>query len=164
VWAAVAAGRTAILRTIGSEQAGRGDPMPFCIEHITNGSSPAPNPTRLKRLIELDAVDAQRHVFCDQYERCLDSAIKRSWPSWTCKSCRLASPPSSRWEPIRPPAPLPPVIHCPIRKAGCNGFAKCVLRVHASHRAKTPAAPSVGSHWCRVGRGGSDPSAETRRR
>ena len=60
-------------------------------DRASDDSSAFPNPTnpaRLNRLIELDAVDTQRHVFCDLYERCLDSAIEEGWPSWTCKSCR----------------------------------------------------------------------------
>lgn len=51
-------------------------------------SSAAPNPQRLNRPLELESVDAQRHVTCDRYDRCLDSAIEQEWPSWTCESCR----------------------------------------------------------------------------
>ncbi len=47
----------------------------------------APHPTRLERLVELEAVDVQRDVFCHEYERCLDAAIEQNWTSWTCEGC-----------------------------------------------------------------------------
>ena len=68
--------------------------------HRVDGSL-APNPTRLNRLVELDVVDAQRHVFCVQYEHCLDEVIEQKWMSWTCRSCPQFIT-SNSWVPSSP--------------------------------------------------------------
>ena len=57
-------------------------------------------PVELKVLIKPEApVEAQRSLFCDFYDACLDEAILRSWTSWTCARCalfgRAAEPPAT---------------------------------------------------------------------
>jgi hypothetical protein len=47
-------------------------------------------PVELKVLIKPEGrVEAQRSLFCDFYDTCLDEAILRSWTSWTCARCAL---------------------------------------------------------------------------
>jgi hypothetical protein len=48
-----------------------------------------PRPTMLNTLIKDHAVDEHRNLFCPQYARCLDTALRQGWDSWTCANCRL---------------------------------------------------------------------------
>jgi hypothetical protein len=34
-----------------------------------------------------DEVTSQRSLACSEYDRCLDIACRRGWPSWTCRRC-----------------------------------------------------------------------------
>ena len=47
-------------------------------------------PVELKVLIKPEGhVEAQRSLFCEFYDACLDEAIQRAWTSWTCSRCSL---------------------------------------------------------------------------
>lgn len=70
----------------------------------------APHPTRLERLVELEAVDAQRDVFCHEYERCLDAAIEQDWTSWTCEGCLRFGRDRGAGEVSRSHAPRPDAV------------------------------------------------------
>ncbi len=48
-----------------------------------------PRPTMLAALIKENAVDEHRNLYCPQYARCLDAALRQDWDSWTCANCRL---------------------------------------------------------------------------
>ena len=47
------------------------------------------NPARLHRLVGLEDVERHRSLLCDLYDRCLDSALRQAWHSWTCQHCPL---------------------------------------------------------------------------
>jgi hypothetical protein len=52
-------------------------------------ASPRPNPTGLAALIELETVDRHRSFLCEEYDRCLDEALRNDWPSWSCERCPI---------------------------------------------------------------------------
>jgi hypothetical protein len=47
---------------------------------------PTPLPSAIR---EEEAVEAQRNLFCSQYDRCLHQAVKRGWDGWSCRHCPL---------------------------------------------------------------------------
>ncbi len=49
----------------------------------------SPNPTALRHLVKQEEVDAHRCVTCEEYDGCLDAALRRSWRSWSCGQCLL---------------------------------------------------------------------------
>ncbi len=49
----------------------------------------SPNPTALHHLVDQEEVDAHRCVTCDEYDGCLDAALRRRWRSWSCGKCGL---------------------------------------------------------------------------
>ncbi|HZA52444.1 MAG TPA: hypothetical protein VE549_16985 [Myxococcaceae bacterium] len=40
-------------------------------------------------------VDTHRNIHCHHYDRCLDEAIRRGWPSFTCSKCPLSARPAA---------------------------------------------------------------------
>lgn len=44
-------------------------------------------PEPLKKLLSRRRVAKNRHLFCSNYERCLNVALKSAWVSWTCAHC-----------------------------------------------------------------------------
>lgn len=36
-----------------------------------------------------EAVEAQRNLFCPNYDACLHLAVKRAWDGWSCRQCAL---------------------------------------------------------------------------
>lgn len=52
---------------------------------------PTPRPTRLEFPIPIGRVDKSRRVYCQEYERCLDLADRRRWPSFSCAKCHVRS-------------------------------------------------------------------------
>ena len=52
-------------------------------------SASDPNPTKLCAPIEPDSVERHRSFLCDDYDRCLDEALRHSWPSWSCEHCQM---------------------------------------------------------------------------
>ncbi len=48
----------------------------------------APNPTALRHLVTDEDVDHHRCVTCDEYDGCLDAALRHCWKSWTCGQCQ----------------------------------------------------------------------------
>jgi hypothetical protein len=48
----------------------------------------SPNPTALPALVKEQEVDHHRAVTCDNYDDCLDSALRSSWRSWSCARCQ----------------------------------------------------------------------------
>lgn len=61
-----------------------------------------PSPRRIARVLG-EAIEAHRDLFCASYDRCLDVAVKKDWPSWTCSGC-----PVRGTEQIRPEVSLRP--------------------------------------------------------
>ncbi len=49
-------------------------------------------PTEFRRLLDLQAVEQHRDVFCAGYDDCLDEALDRRWANWSCEACRLFRP------------------------------------------------------------------------
>ena len=49
----------------------------------------SPNPTALRHLVKQEDVDVHRCVTCDEYDGCLDAALRHSWRSWSCGKCAL---------------------------------------------------------------------------
>lgn len=49
----------------------------------------SPNPTALRSLVKEEDVDKHRSVSCAEYDDCLDTALRRSWRSWSCGRCKL---------------------------------------------------------------------------
>ncbi len=47
-----------------------------------------PNPTALTVLVKEADVDSHRAVSCENYDQCLDSALRHAWRSWSCARCR----------------------------------------------------------------------------
>jgi hypothetical protein len=47
----------------------------------------SPNPTALRSLVKHEEVEKHRSLCCDEYDGCLDEALRRSWRSWTCGEC-----------------------------------------------------------------------------
>ncbi|BDG07753.1 hypothetical protein AMPC_08660 [Anaeromyxobacter paludicola] len=49
-----------------------------------------PSPTELTAPINPDrGVEGHRNLFCNNYDGCLDEAVKKGWNSWTCTQCQL---------------------------------------------------------------------------
>lgn len=47
-------------------------------------------PVELKVLIRPESpIEAQRLLFCERYDTCLDEAVAKAWTSWTCSRCAL---------------------------------------------------------------------------
>jgi len=46
-------------------------------------------PSPLKDVLPIEAVDAHRDIWCRHYDRCLDVAVEREWPSWSCVTCPI---------------------------------------------------------------------------
>jgi hypothetical protein len=44
-------------------------------------------PEPLQGLLSRRDVTENRCLFCSEYERCLDAALKNAWVSWTCSRC-----------------------------------------------------------------------------
>jgi hypothetical protein len=44
-------------------------------------------PEPLQGLLSRKDVRENRYLFCSEYERCLDAALKNAWVSWTCGRC-----------------------------------------------------------------------------
>jgi hypothetical protein len=50
----------------------------------------SPCPSELKHAIKLESrIEAQRSLFCDHYDGCLDEAVEKGWTSWSCLRCPL---------------------------------------------------------------------------
>ncbi|XXF79171.1 hypothetical protein P2318_05300 [Myxococcaceae bacterium GXIMD 01537] len=47
---------------------------------------PSPLPSALR---DEESVDAQRNLFCFNYDACLHLAVKRAWEGWSCRNCPL---------------------------------------------------------------------------
>jgi hypothetical protein len=47
---------------------------------------PSPLPSALR---DESAVEAQRNLFCFNYDACLHLAVKRGWDGWSCRHCPL---------------------------------------------------------------------------
>ena len=47
---------------------------------------PSPLPSALR---DEEAVDAQRNLFCPNYDTCLHAVVKRGWDGWSCRHCPL---------------------------------------------------------------------------
>lgn len=47
------------------------------------------NPTGLAALFDPEMVESYRNVLCDQYDDCLDEALRQRWPSWSCEYCQM---------------------------------------------------------------------------
>jgi hypothetical protein len=46
-------------------------------------------PTALASLVRPDEVPRRRSLACPEYDRCLDTAFRRGWRSWTCERCPI---------------------------------------------------------------------------
>jgi hypothetical protein len=46
-----------------------------------------PRPTALPEPLTNSTVDANRRVFCQRYDDCLDEACRRNWRSFSCANC-----------------------------------------------------------------------------
>jgi hypothetical protein len=44
-------------------------------------------PTRRTNPVKPHEVYQHRSLACPEYDRCLDIAYRREWPSWTCQRC-----------------------------------------------------------------------------
>jgi len=56
----------------------------------------AEGPVELRAVLRPDAlVESHRNLDCTRYDHCLDEAVQRGWPSWSCARCPLlgARPP-----------------------------------------------------------------------
>ena len=49
----------------------------------------APRPAPLPRVLFEGEVSAHRSTSCKHYGDCLDEAIRRDWPSWSCTDCPM---------------------------------------------------------------------------
>jgi len=47
------------------------------------------NPTGLAAQVEPETVERHRNVHCDQYDQCLDKALRKRWLSWSCEHCAM---------------------------------------------------------------------------
>ncbi|QSQ10877.1 MULTISPECIES: hypothetical protein [Myxococcus] len=47
---------------------------------------PSPLPTALR---DEEAVQAQRNLYCPNYDACLHMVVKRGWEGWSCRNCDL---------------------------------------------------------------------------
>ena len=47
---------------------------------------PSPLPSALR---DESTVEAQRNLFCLNYDACLHLAVKRGWDGWSCRHCPL---------------------------------------------------------------------------
>lgn len=47
------------------------------------------NPTALRHQLKHEDVEKHRSLSCLEYDGCLDTVLRRSWNSWTCKRCGL---------------------------------------------------------------------------
>ena len=54
--------------------------------HLTIVNQPYPVKVRGSAKAE-DASDAGRNTDCEHYRECLNSAVKQSWPSFSCHEC-----------------------------------------------------------------------------
>jgi hypothetical protein len=54
-----------------------------------DGETQDPGPSELGALCPLDEVLRRRSLWCPAYDRCLDTACRRGWRSWTCEQCTL---------------------------------------------------------------------------
>jgi len=46
-------------------------------------------PSPLDDLLQIEAVDAHRDIWCRHYDGCLEVAVQRGWISWSCACCPL---------------------------------------------------------------------------
>ena len=46
-----------------------------------------PNPKPLAKKPSVEEVHLRRNVHCNVYDRCLETAFRRGWCSWTCHLC-----------------------------------------------------------------------------
>jgi hypothetical protein len=53
------------------------------------GLAVTPRPTRRNAVLNQEDVDRMRSLFCTEYDRCLASAVRKGWASWTCEHCEL---------------------------------------------------------------------------
>jgi len=44
-------------------------------------------PTRLASLVKFEEAASHRSLSCSGHDACLGEALRRGWPSWTCRSC-----------------------------------------------------------------------------
>ena len=58
---------------------------------VESCASTAPNPSELQSLVGYKEVDSRRSLYCPDYDRCLETACRGGWASWTCENCRLFS-------------------------------------------------------------------------
>ena len=52
-------------------------------------------PRQLAGKREADEMGLLRSLWCPEYDRCLELALRRGWPSWSCEACtcfRQAAP------------------------------------------------------------------------
>ncbi len=54
---------------------------------VPGGAGCTGNPTELASPIEHELVERHRSLSCAEYDLCLDLALLRGWPSWTCRRC-----------------------------------------------------------------------------
>lgn len=62
---------------------------------------PKPNPIPLTNVINAEArtsSDSVRNLFCTEYEGCLNLAVKRGWPSFSCQECPLFAGGVNNWD------------------------------------------------------------------
>ncbi len=55
--------------------------------HPTDRKRPLARPLRRSRLLSESEVLANRYLRCTSYDQCLNTAIARTWTSWTCSRC-----------------------------------------------------------------------------
>jgi hypothetical protein len=64
-------------------------------------NQPKPNPTPLPNVINAESrtgSEAIRNLFCPDYENCLNMAVKRGWPSFSCQECALFAGGADTWD------------------------------------------------------------------
>ena len=51
---------------------------------------PLPQPTELHAHMRFpSSVARHRNLYCHNYDRCLDHAVKSGWEGWSCHNCPL---------------------------------------------------------------------------
>ncbi len=64
-------------------------------------NQPMPNPIPLTNVINSESrtgSDSVRNLFCPEYEGCLNLAVKRGWPSFSCQECPLFAGEMNTWD------------------------------------------------------------------
>ncbi|RMG10952.1 MAG: hypothetical protein D6729_18710 [Deltaproteobacteria bacterium] len=60
-----------------------------------------PNPTPLTNVINAESRTGSediRNLFCPEYENCLNVAVKKGWPSFSCQECPMFAGGMDTWE------------------------------------------------------------------